>query len=307
MADDGTLNPAAQGASEQLDQLFQSLKQMVDDLTSSPKAHKVAITLATSLRSRDASGNIVPQPGFEMYGIKPTNMAIANHNGNGPQLPHLTFQPSNSNGAGNGAHESANYLGDRTLARNQSANMPNDENCAFFITGLPPTCTVHILLSAIKGFGRIFSTYINPPTTQNCARPHTTAAAKVVFFDLPTAQKFYKTYRHSPLVVGKHNATVVPSRVKSAAADYPNRFTRHLVLTGPASIVNAEYVQRQFSRVSKYDVDFISIDAKAENPIELHFHFGSFRAQAEQAARMIHRNSHLFPGVKVKFGRDLCD
>ncbi|KAK4448058.1 hypothetical protein QBC34DRAFT_408052 [Podospora aff. communis PSN243] len=47
------------------------------------------------------------------------------------------------------------YRGNLHQEQNFSANIPPEDSCSFWLTNLPPNCTVHQLLSSIRGFGRV--------------------------------------------------------------------------------------------------------------------------------------------------------
>lgn len=62
---------------------------------------------------------------------------------------------------------SRNYQGNPYNPKNRSADIPDAENCALFLTNLPAKCTYQDLLQALAQHrvGRVWSTYINPPRT----------------------------------------------------------------------------------------------------------------------------------------------
>ncbi|KAI0486690.1 hypothetical protein F4859DRAFT_466554 [Xylaria cf. heliscus] len=73
---------------------------------------------------------------------------------------------------------SVNYRGDLNNPRNQSANIPEAENCATWWTNLPPDCTYQMLFDSMRHVGPVSHAVINPPVGI-----HNTSAAKVEFFD----------------------------------------------------------------------------------------------------------------------------
>jgi hypothetical protein len=81
---------------------------------------------------------------------------------------------------------SPNYRGDPDLARNQSADIPPDQNCSLFMVGLAPNLTTHELLAGIRDCGRVYATHINPPAPE---KGHAFSAAKLVFFERKSAGK----------------------------------------------------------------------------------------------------------------------
>lgn len=75
---------------------------------------------------------------------------------------------------------SPNYQGNPLNPKNRSADIPDRENCALFLTNLPARCSYQDLLQALALHrpGRIFSTYINRPRSgYDHAHPETDASA----------------------------------------------------------------------------------------------------------------------------------
>ncbi|ROT36741.1 hypothetical protein SODALDRAFT_401612 [Sodiomyces alkalinus F11] len=241
---------------------------------------------------------------------------------------HQSFLPSNAvlRSAGydptqHNAHElavikiqhgiSPNYQGDPTIARNHSANIPQSENCSFWIVNLPPRVTTHELLSEIRNIGRIFACVINAPQPQ---RGHCTAAAKVVFFDLWAAQRFYATYTRSRLVVGGYRCRVNLNRIRSAEAEGPGNRTRVVVLKGDPAFVNEASLTAWFEERFKFEVDEVITHVLNEHMGHVEYRFGSWRCQAETARVAIIRELGYdsqnpkpeCPVWEMKFGLDPC-
>ncbi|CAJ2510323.1 Uu.00g050260.m01.CDS01 [Anthostomella pinea] len=73
----------------------------------------------------------------------------------------------------------ANYRGNLQLPANHSANVSDEVNTSLFLTGLPPDCTVGMLLGSFRGTAKIYATFVNTPEVN---LGHQTCAAKLVFF-----------------------------------------------------------------------------------------------------------------------------
>ncbi|KAK4102839.1 hypothetical protein N658DRAFT_326356 [Parathielavia hyrcaniae] len=78
---------------------------------------------------------------------------------------------------------SPNYRGDCRMARNRPANIPADQNCSVWITGLPPNVTTNELLGAIRDTGRIWASVIHPPRNPTWMDPRGPAARFVFDID----------------------------------------------------------------------------------------------------------------------------
>lgn len=201
---------------------------------------------------------------------------------------------------------SQNYRGDISVERNRSANIPDDMNCAVFITGLPPTIDVASLLGASRNTGRVFATVINTPMA-DAYRP--TCAAKVVFFDRVGAERFYHQHGPGMRIPGYPNyvGRVVWNRVRSAPFEGPSYHSRVLVITGPLQFVNPDSLTVYFRSKFIFDIDGIFDRGMTQDGRRIvEYRFGSYRCQAESAKMALSRE-WVANGVEVKFGRDPCD
>lgn len=208
--------------------------------------------------------------------------------------------------------QSANYEGDPTIRRNQGVtNLPNHLNHAFWITGLPPDVTTRQLCGSIRGFGRVYATVINPPEdtikATGSGENTRTSAAKLAFFDLPAAQAFYQAYGAFGWRVGGYSAKVMFNRIGMQRDETaPEDASRVIVLRGPKNIVNYRYLAQMFGEKIAFDVDVFVIRWEDEHDREAEFHFGSWRAQAEAAVKMLRMEKEMFPGVRYRYGFDPC-
>ncbi|KAK4033035.1 hypothetical protein C8A01DRAFT_19961 [Parachaetomium inaequale] len=208
---------------------------------------------------------------------------------------------------------SYNYRGDISNPKNLSADIPNDCNCSFWVRRLPPSTTVTSLLAAIRGTGRVYCTVITPP---NPLRGFNTAAAKVVFFELAAARRFWDTYgsggrfRIPFVVVGGRPAIVERNRTKVAESDLPRHVSRVVLVSGAEELLNVDEMLAEFAAKFSFEIDDIFVTTEyrpsADGPQQvctIEFRFGSFRCQAQSAYHMISGR----PGLSVRYGRDPCD
>jgi hypothetical protein len=202
---------------------------------------------------------------------------------------------------------SANYQGDIDLDENQSANIPDEQNCSIFILGLPPMVTYREILAAIRNTGRIYQTYINAPEPE---KGHSTSACKVVFFDRPSAERFWENHRRGFFIQGypMFPGRLRWNRVKSGTIEGSQDQSRVLLISGPNQVVNEHFLTGFFQSKIDYQVDQII----THNPgscfgrAMVEFRFGSFRCQAEAGKMAIHRELARH-GVRVRYGPDPCD
>ncbi|KAK4444914.1 hypothetical protein QBC34DRAFT_307968 [Podospora aff. communis PSN243] len=193
------------------------------------------------------------------------------------------------------------YKGDTDILRNRSAEIPAEENCSLFITGLSPTTTTPQLLGAIRNVGRVYATHINGPEPD---RGHMTCAAKVVFFERAAAERFYARFHtgfHIP-AHPNHTGRVVWNRIRSAEVDPNGRKSRVLLISGPKALVNETALRAYLSTKIQYQVEAVIPLHHATQRALIEFRFGSYRCQAE-AARMALAREFKEYGVFCEFGK----
>ncbi|KAK1999563.1 hypothetical protein LX36DRAFT_655354 [Colletotrichum falcatum] len=202
---------------------------------------------------------------------------------------------------------SPNYAGDATIARNQSAPIPDSQNVAFWITNLPPNVTHSQLLGQVRGMGRVWACVISPPTGD-----HVTAAAKLVFFELAAAQRFY-AHCSNPrrrLIVGGYMAHVCLNRTKKAEEDVGGNRSRVVVIMGDPSFVNPHTLLQWFRSHFEYEIDDIITHVLNKEMGHVEIRFGSWRSQAEscrQAIKTVYPPGGAQSPVWVfRYGTDPC-
>ena len=246
-------------------------------------------------------GAIRPPPGFEQL-LTPMP----------PPLPLLLEAPAENDAlpaAGpsraNNNDSNENYQGDASNPRNMSADIPEEDNCSFFITGLPSDLTMTELLGSLRNTGKIFQVTLNPPTGD-----FGTAAAKVIFFRKEDARRFlHQTHRASGFRVRDVLAQVKRNRIRVAEQKPPySDFSRVVIIRGPAALVDMERSIRPIldERIRSYDIETYRAERVGRNEAELTICFGSCRAQAHGARIVIGRELGR-RGVTVEFGRDPCE
>ncbi|KZL81730.1 f-box domain-containing protein [Colletotrichum incanum] len=202
---------------------------------------------------------------------------------------------------------SPNYAGDATIARNQSAPIPDSQNVAFWITNLPPKVNCNQLLGQIRGMGRVWACVISPPTEH-----HVTSAAKVVFFELAAAQKFYAhcTNPQRRLIVGGYVAHVCLNRTKKAEEDVGGNHSRVVIIMGNPSFVNPRTLLRWFNTHFEYEIDEVITHVLNKEMGHIEIRFGSWRSQAEacrQAIKAVYPpGGDQSPIWVFRYGTDPC-
>ncbi|KAI0200674.1 hypothetical protein F4808DRAFT_470158 [Astrocystis sublimbata] len=191
------------------------------------------------------------------------------------------------------ASNSANYRGDLTNPRNQSANIPEDENCATWWTNLPPDCTYEMLFDSMRNVGAISHAVINPPVGI-----HNTSAAKVEFFDRASVDRLLNQANNGHLRghirVGGRIPHIALNRVRVAShsntvpRDHGNRGrgSRVLQVIGNPINVNQQVLQAVLNHPQHrviYGLERIATNILPDGLHCVEFRFASYTVQASRA------------------------
>ncbi|KAM0343403.1 hypothetical protein ACHAPU_008584 [Fusarium lateritium] len=202
---------------------------------------------------------------------------------------------------------SGNYKGEHTIRNASAMNLAPEENCALWLTNLPPDVTHRQLLAQIRNVGRIWCTVINEPDYER----HDTAAAKVVFFTPVPAQLLLSKSLTQGLEVGGYAVRVTHNRVKYGEQPIVGAASRVLIITGKSSFVNAESLTKFFNERFVFEIDEITSlivrgEAESGGRSVIEYRFGSFRCQA-QMGKMALEKDRPQGFEKVEFGEDPCE
>ncbi|KAM5354479.1 hypothetical protein ACJ41O_001126 [Fusarium nematophilum] len=241
-------------------------------------------------------------------GFRP--MAAISHNPHRNNHPQRPFDNRLSRPATHSAAPSAfseNYRGEHSSRNASVEDLPTEQNCALWLTNLPPNVTYHQLLGQIRNVGRIWCAVINEPDYVR----HSTAAAKVVFFTPEAAQLLLSKSLTQGLSVGGYSVTVKHNRVKYREESTVGNASRVLIVTGKSDFVNPESLTDFFKRRFVFEVDdvteLIVHGAKGQGGRSVvEYKFGSFRCQA-QMGKMALEKDRPEGFEKVEFGPDPCE
>ncbi|KAH8168823.1 hypothetical protein LIA77_10949 [Sarocladium implicatum] len=178
------------------------------------------------------------------------------------------------------------------------------ENCALWLTNLPPRISYTSLLGAIRGFGRIWCTYINEPDSYE----HVTAAAKVVFFKPKAATAFLKASwtAETPLVIDGYRIKVSHNRIKYPEKMHDHGESRVLIVTGHPKLVNEKTLTDFFENRFMFQMDRVRMLAQCNYRNVLEFSFGSYRCQA-QMAKLALEKDRPEGFEKAEYAEDPCE
>ncbi|RSM04022.1 hypothetical protein CDV31_010212 [Fusarium ambrosium] len=202
---------------------------------------------------------------------------------------------------------STNYRGEHSVRNASVDDLPFEQNCALWLTNLPPDVTYQQLLAQIRNVGRIWCTVINAPDYDR----HNTAAAKVVFFTPNPAQRLLQKSLTQGLEVNGYAVKVTHNRVKYGSQTLTGNASRVLIITGKTTFVNPESLTEFFKARFVFEVDEIIELINQGNRHKggrsvVEYKFGSFRCQA-QMGKMALEKDRPEGFEKVDFGPDPCE
>ncbi|KAK4442685.1 hypothetical protein QBC34DRAFT_338204 [Podospora aff. communis PSN243] len=172
--------------------------------------------------------------------------------------------------------------------------------------GLAPDVTVRDILENIKDTGRIYQVGISQPEGQ-----HKTSAAKIVFFDLEGATRFWdRTRTAGGFAVGRDVGRVQRNRIR-VAEQGPEKSGHTRVLRLAGSNLDEQRIGKVLKEIGMYEmVSFKRLDPDVATPGRAVFRleFGSYRAQAEGAWHLCRQHfENLKDGDLVTFLADPWD
>lgn len=204
---------------------------------------------------------------------------------------------------------SANYRGDPRNARNHSDwRLPDEHNCSFWLENLPPNVDCGMILGSLRDIGRVYALHINNGECGGRGRHHT-AGAKLTFFTIEDAQRFFQfSIVDSALTIGGLPTRVLRNRVKvGPQSGLPTDHTRVLVVTGSSQVITVEFLETFFREKFVYQLETVIDHGNNGVMSVLEWRFSSWRAQAHEAMQILKRDP-VFQEmwVNVEYGRDPC-
>ncbi|KAK8062735.1 hypothetical protein PG997_014832 [Apiospora hydei] len=191
------------------------------------------------------------------------------------------------------------YEGNALHWRNISADIPEEENCSVFVTGLPSNIGYFDLLQRVR-YGHIVQSHINPPTGN-----HYGAAAKIVFWDRAGAGRFMAAVRHREVAFLGCRVRATWNRVRVAPQDPADLTSSRVVrVQGPREIVNEQAICVFLWSHFYFDLEeIVTIEQGQEGSI-LEIRFGSFWFQSENAFRFLRENHPDRQSMMVEWAHD---
>jgi hypothetical protein len=188
------------------------------------------------------------------------------------------------------------------LGPNQTPQLQDDLNCAVWIMNIPPQADHRELLYAIRHCGRIFSCWINPPTSQ-----HRSCASKIVFTTRRGAENFIRQ------VISPSGVHVLGQRITAIWNRHKYREHRNqaqsrvIRLHGPACYVNRKTLDAYFSKLFFYHTCAVVEYGVNDGMQYVDWYFGSILAQSAAAQMAISKEPLLKSIVSVEYLPDPCE
>ncbi|POR33669.1 Uncharacterized protein TPAR_06127 [Tolypocladium paradoxum] len=197
---------------------------------------------------------------------------------------------------------SARYHGMHTDSNASIDDLPNELNCALWLTNLPADIDYPELLRSIRYIGRVYCTFINYPDNVR----HHTAAAKVVFFTPAAAQKLLAETWTKTLVIREHRVRASHNRIRTQETCTSGNKSRVLIITGSADFVNPVNLRIWFGKRFQFHEDQFFELIKAGRRVVWEFRFGSYRCQSQMGKMSLEKDRPV-GFEKVEFGDDPCE
>ncbi|KAG5993935.1 hypothetical protein E4U43_003354, partial [Claviceps pusilla] len=198
---------------------------------------------------------------------------------------------------------SPRYHGMHTENNASMEHLPPEQNCALWLTNLPPDIRERELLASVRNVGRIYATFINYPD----GHAHATSAAKLVFFTPEAAQKLlvYCTLV-KPMVIRGHRVKIALNRIKYAKNSMENGESRVLIITGHREFVNEASLTAFFQARFQFQIDeAVTLITHKERAV-VEYKFGSYRCQAQMGMKALLLDKPA--GLEmVEYGADPCE
>ncbi|KAJ4414810.1 hypothetical protein N0V82_007725 [Gnomoniopsis sp. IMI 355080] len=196
---------------------------------------------------------------------------------------------------------SLNYHGNHENPRNLSAKIPDDQNCAVWITNLPSECTTKDLLQTLMHHrpGRVWATVINAPEEPR----HRHAAAKIVFYHPIEARRLLNIARKPGIFLEGRRISVIYNKQRVAEQQYTEPTSRAIEIRGDKAIVNEKFLRSLFENHFKFEDEAVEVLAEFSDARVMEWRFGSMRAQASSAYKLLQR---MYPCVHIRYATDPC-
>ena len=218
--------------------------------------------------------------------FRPTNMALRMKGELSPIIPTAGIYLGNTNSA---------------IYRNQVRNLPNSDNCALFIIGLP-VVTDHALLLGGINTGAVVLLDIKEPKGV-----HTTKAATLVFKTPEAAARFYQRSLDECLFILGRRVRVVYNHFGHLRHKFKHQ-SRVIHIEGPENhaFMNERFWDSYFKNFCSYQREVVRYEVKSGRVI-MKFGFARISAQSQACMQAINRDPQFLGIIQARYGNDPCE
>lgn len=200
---------------------------------------------------------------------------------------------------------SPRYQGNIFNTLNESANIPDSQNCSLLITGLPSQITVKKLLDSIMALGPLGKV----STTTIMRRPedhfHPSPAARLSMWDRVSAERLFTAIENQKLAISGKTPKAYWDKIRVPAQSHlPAKMSRVLFISGPSHIVDVEKIYDFLNERMLYQTQRVVVIEESFKDRQIVWVFGSFRAQAQTARMALSRQ---WPFLRFRWLRDPMD
>ncbi|TVY25367.1 hypothetical protein LHYA1_G006582 [Lachnellula hyalina] len=230
----------------------------------------------------DASNTLATATPPVLHPFRPTKMALAQQG----------LLESSAHGSDN---SKTRYHGDSISYVGQLSDLPNDKNCALFITNIPQIVSHSDIFDKID-VGAVFALHISP-----AGGTHITKAAKLVFMGPEAAhlmmeKTIWMRGKRLRLTYNRHG--------------YPRNdrhYSRVVIVEGPERVMELATWERYFRNYSDLVYDrVLDVECATSSHKAYAFHFSRVDGQAETCFRAIKSEPSFQGYITVRYGQDPC-
>ncbi|KAI1352378.1 hypothetical protein F5Y01DRAFT_324323 [Xylaria sp. FL0043] len=201
------------------------------------------------------------------------------------------------------------YVADLANFYEGPAMVDDPKNTCVRITGLPEDCTLRDLFYGLAGCGKIYSANLS-----KIIPFHGHRAASVTFWNLRGVRKIMEMCEQGLFKVNGLKPAVGMNRMTGRSLEQSDK-TRVVVIGGPASLIDHNYMQLLVFDFSYRLEDVLELEYPRSNWRSLEYRFSSVN-EAEQGMKAIsafkERNNSSFAEIqewratRVRYGEDPC-
>jgi hypothetical protein len=200
------------------------------------------------------------------------------------------------------SNKDSQQSGNLSSRKEREISLPDEENCALFLTGIHRSATVKDILSVVRT-GKVFILHVN-----RADDIHPTSAAKLVFMKPSAAARFFRQ------ATAKEGVSILGVRIKAVYNKWGYKNYTHqersrvILVQGPDNeFMTFDTWNKYFWKCFKFELEFWDEEKPQNKKKVLKFAFARVDGQAESAYHAIKKERAFQGVVDVRYGTDPCD